>query len=378
MRFFFSLFLSVLYAFSVWYNTVYSATKAGVELHCSFRRPGTIIYTRQQMYVVELFGNFTNVAVVTPNGPATVSFDEIYLAGGDFSRVEIYERGAKVGIIELPLTQSNLVNDVYVNWTITGSYSVRPILTYYRANQSTYNTMVVEEYQNTFGNDSFFNYLDVTFTTQSSNCQVTNMFYVWVFSIYGFLVLIMIVIACLTLLESYESNFFLRWVKKALWWVSSANWYSQIDFCNEMTGEPTDYKDGDPYISMEKERSGTGTELRSFPSGDSSSFLSGDPASFDPCSGVDSFNFKGKYVSIGKKEVHYLDTNKGVRPEVYSMEEPQKNDLRIYLREIMGDPKLVCVNKNLTHHYKIVDVLENLRAGFRLCRRVTERPFIAL
>jgi hypothetical protein len=420
MRFF--LFLSVLYAFSVWYNTVYSATKAGVELHCSFRRPGTIIYTRQQMYVVELFGNFTNAAVLTPNGPATVSFDEIYLAGGDFSRVEIYERGAKVGIIELPLTQSNLVNDVYVNWTITASYSVRPILTFYRANQTTYNTMVVEEYQNTFGNDSFFNYLDVTLTTQSSNCQVTNMFYVLVFAIYGFLVLIMIVIACLTLIECYKSNFFLRWVKKALWWFS-ADWYSQIDFGNEMTGEPTEYQAGDRCISMEKERSGTGTDPRSFPSGDSTSFLSGDstsflsgnptsfdpcsismekersgtgtdprsspsgdstsflsgdPTSFDPCSGVDSFNVKGKYVSIGKKEVHYLDTNKGVPPKPYSMGEPQKNDLRIYLREIMGDPKLVCVNENQKHHYKIVDVLENLSAGFRLCRRKTKGHFIAL
>jgi hypothetical protein len=252
MRFFFFLFLSVLYAFSVGYNTLYSATKAGVELHRSFRRPGTITYTMQQMYVVELFGNFTNAAVGTPNGPARVSFDEIYLAGSDFSRVEIYERGAKVGIIELPLSHSSLVNDVYVNWTIGGYISLRPILTFFRANQTTYNTMVVEEYDNTFGNASFFNYLDVTFTTQSSNCQVTNMFYVLVFSIYGFLVLIMVVIACLALIESYKRNFFLRWVKKALWWVS-ANWYNQIDFCNEMTGEPTYYKDDDRYISMENE-----------------------------------------------------------------------------------------------------------------------------
>jgi hypothetical protein len=109
------------------------------------------------MYVAELFANFTNVAVVTRNGPATVSFDEIYLAGSDFSSVEIYERGAKVGIIEFPLTHSSLVNDVYVNWTIGGYSSLRPILTYYRANQTTYNTMVVEEYHNTFGDASYFN-----------------------------------------------------------------------------------------------------------------------------------------------------------------------------------------------------------------------------
>ncbi len=176
MRFFFFLFISVLFAFSVGYNTLYSAIKAGVELHCSFRRPGTIIYTRQQMYVVEVYGNFINVAVVTPTGPATVSFDKIWLAGYDFSHVEIYDRGVKVGIIEVPLTHSSLVNDVYVNWTIGGYISLRPILTFFRANQTTYNTMVVEEFDNTFGNASFFNYLDVTFTTQSSNCQVTNMF----------------------------------------------------------------------------------------------------------------------------------------------------------------------------------------------------------
>ncbi len=66
------------------------------------------------------------------------------------------------------------------------------------------------------------------------------------------------------------------------------------------------------------------------------------------------------------------------------MEEPQKNDLRIYLREIMGDPKLVCVNENLTHHYKIVEVIKKLSAspsgeeGIRLCKRVTKRHFIAL
>jgi hypothetical protein len=368
MRFFFFLFISVLFAFSVGYTTLYSAIKAGVELHCSFRRPGTIIYTRQQMYVAELFGDFKNVAVVTPTGPGTVSFDEIYLAGSGFSRVEIFARGVKVGIIELPLIHSSLVNDVYINWTIVGYYSVRPIMPYFRANQTTYNTMVVEEYNNTFGNYDYYNYLDVTFTTQSSNCQVTNMFYVLVFSIYAVLVFIMVVIACLTLIESYKRSIFLRWVKKALWWVSSADWYSQIDFCNEMTGEPTDYEDGDPYISMEKERLVTGT--------DHGSFLSG--------SGVDSFNVKGKYVSIDENGVHYLDTNKGVRPVVYPMKEPQTNDLRIYLREIMGDPKLVCVNENLTHHYKIVDVIEKLSAspsgeeGTRLCKRVTKRHFIAL
>jgi hypothetical protein len=197
---------------------------------------------------------------------------------------------------------------------------------------------------------------------------MTNMFYVLVFLIYAFLVLILIVISCLTLIESYKRNIFLRWVKKALWWVSSANWYSQIDFCNEMTGEPTSYKDGDPYISMEKERLVTGT--------DHGSFLSG--------SGVDSFNVKGKYVSIGEIGVQYLDTNKGVRPVVYPMEEPQKNDLRIYLREIMGDPKLVCVNETLTHHFKIVDVIKKLsdspgeKEGIRLCKLVTKGHFIAL
>jgi len=66
------------------------------------------------MYVVELFGTFTNVAAVTPSGPATVSFDEMYLAGS-ISSVAISDKGAKVGIIELPLTCSSLVNDVYVN-----------------------------------------------------------------------------------------------------------------------------------------------------------------------------------------------------------------------------------------------------------------------
>jgi hypothetical protein len=320
------------------------------------------------MYITELFGNFTNVAVVTPTGPGTVSFDKIRLVGYHASHVQIYKRGAKVGIIKLPLIHSSLVNDVYVNWTIAGYYSVRPIMPFFWAEQTTYNTMVVEEYDHTHGNGSYFNYLDVTFSTQSRNCQVTTMFYVLVFSIYAFLVLIMILIACLTLIESYKRNVFLRWVKKALWWVSSADWYSQIDFCNEMTGEPTDYEDGDPYISIEKERLVTGTEHGSFLSG----------------SGVDSFNVKGKYVSIGENGVQYLDTNKGVRPVVYPMEEPQKNDLRIYLREIMGDPKLVCVNENLTHHYKIVEVIKKLSAspsgeeGIRLCKRVTKRHFIAL
>jgi hypothetical protein len=70
MRCFFYLFISVLYAFSMGYNTVYSATKAGVELHCSFRRPGTITNTTQQMYVCQLFGNFTNAAVATQNRSA--------------------------------------------------------------------------------------------------------------------------------------------------------------------------------------------------------------------------------------------------------------------------------------------------------------------
>jgi len=74
-------------------------------------------------------------------------------------------------------------------------------------------------------------------------------------------------------------------------------------------------------------------------------------------SGVDSFNVKGKYVSIGDKEVHYLDTNKGIHPEVYSLVGDQKNDLRVYLREIMGDPKLVRVDKDITHHFKIVEVI---------------------
>jgi hypothetical protein len=322
------------------------------------------------MYVYELFGNFTNVAAVTRNGPATVSFDEMYL-NGSITSVPISDKGAEVGIIELPLNHSSLVNGVYVNWTIEPSISLRRILTYYRANQTIYNTMVVKEYDNTFGDGNYTGSLDVTFTTQSSNCQVTNMFYVLVFSTYGFLVFIMVVIACLTLIESYKSHFFLRWVKKALWWVSSTNWYSQIDFCNEMTGEPTYYKYGDPYISLEKERLVTGTDHVG-----SSSFLSG--------SGVDSFNVKGKYVSIGQNGVQYLDTNKGVHAEVYTMEEPQKNDLRIYLREIMGDPKLVCVNETLTHHYKIIDVIKKLSAspgekeGIRLCKRVTKRDFIAL
>jgi hypothetical protein len=136
-----------------------------------------------------------------------------------------------------------------------------------------------------------------------------------------------------------------------------------------MTGEPTDYEVGDPYISMEKERLVTGTT-------DHGSLLSG--------SGVDSFNVKGKYVSIEGNRVHYLDTNKGIHPVPYSMEEPQRDDLRRYLRQIMGDPKLVCVNETLTHHYKIVDVIEKLSAspsgkeGIRLCKRVTKRHFIAL
>jgi hypothetical protein len=108
----------------------------------SFERSGTITYKKRQMYVCQLFGNFTNVAVVTPNGSATVSFDQIYLAGSAFSQVEILERRANVGIIELPLTYSSFVNDVYVNWTIGGYDSLRPIPTYYRANQTTYNTIV--------------------------------------------------------------------------------------------------------------------------------------------------------------------------------------------------------------------------------------------
>jgi hypothetical protein len=104
------------------------------------------------------------------------------------------------------------VNDVYVNWTIGGHVSLRPIPTYYRANQTTYNTIVVKEFNNTFGNSNYFNYLDVTFTSQSSNCQVTNMFYVLVFKIYAFLVLIMVVIAFLTLFESYKRSIFLTGV----------------------------------------------------------------------------------------------------------------------------------------------------------------------
>jgi hypothetical protein len=110
MRLFFYLVISALYAFSVGYNTVYNATKAGIELHCLFRRSGTITHKKQQMYVSQLFGNFTNVAVVTPNGSATVSFDGIYLAGSAFSQVEILERRANVGIIELPVTYSSLIN----------------------------------------------------------------------------------------------------------------------------------------------------------------------------------------------------------------------------------------------------------------------------
>jgi hypothetical protein len=187
---------------------------------------------------------------------------------------------------------------------------------------------------------------------------------VLVFSIYAFLVLIMVVIACLTLIESYKRNFFLRWVKKTLWWVS-ANWYNQIDFCNEMTGEPTYYKDDDRYISMENGGAVNGTDRV---------FLSG--------SGVDSFNVKGKYVSIGDKEVHYLDTNKGIHPEVYSLEGDQMNDLRVYLREIMGDPTLVCVDQDITHHFKIVEVIKQLRdrqkEGIRLCKRFIKGHFVAL
>ncbi len=177
----------------------------------------------------------------------------------------------------------------------------------------------------------------------------------------------MVVIAFLTLFESYKRSIFLRRVKPALGRFS-AEWSSQIDFCNEMTGEPTYYQDGDRYISMEKEGSVTGTD---------SVFLSG--------SGVDSFNVKGKYVSIREDEVHYLDTNKGIHTEVYPMKEPQKNDLRCYLREIMGDPKMVCVNENLTHHYKIVDVIKKRsvpspdgKEGIRLCIKSCKSGFIAL
>jgi hypothetical protein len=138
-----------------------------------------------------------------------------------------------------------------------------------------------------------------------------------------------------------------------------------------MTGEPAYYEDGDRYISIEKEGSVTGID---------SVFLSG--------FGVDSINVKGKYVSIGENEVHYLDMNKGIRPEVYQMEEPQKNDLRRYLREIMGDPKMVGVNENLTHHRIIIDVIKKLSAspsgkeGIRLCiklsKGVGKDRFIAL
>jgi hypothetical protein len=40
------------------------------------------------------------------------------------------------------------------------------------------------------------------------------------------------------------------------------------------------------------------------------------------------------------------------------MEEPQKNDLRRYVREIMGDSKMVGGNENLTHHRIIIDVIK--------------------
>jgi hypothetical protein len=57
------------------------------------------------MYVCQLFGNFTNAAVVTPNGSAaTVSFDQMYLNGSAISEVEILEQGANVRVIKLPLT----------------------------------------------------------------------------------------------------------------------------------------------------------------------------------------------------------------------------------------------------------------------------------
>ncbi len=99
-------------------------------------------------------------------------------------------------------------------------------------------------------------------------------------------------------------------------------------------------------------------------------------------SGVDSFNVKGKYVSIGKTEVHYLDTNKGIHAEVYTLGEDQKTDLRRYLSLIMGDPKLVCVDKDKTHHSKIVEVIKQLEErrgeGIRLYKRVTKGDFIAL
>jgi hypothetical protein len=179
----------------------------------------------------------------------------------------------------------------------------------------------------------------------------------------------MVVIACLTLIESYKRNFFLRWVKKALWCVS-ANWYSQIDFSNEMTGEPTYYKDKDKYISLKNEGAVNSEDIV---------LLSG--------SFVDSLNVKGKYVSIGEDGVHYLDTNKSIQPEFFRMEENQKTDLRRYLREIIGDPKLVCVDEDITHHIKIVDVIRKLSAspsgdrqgeGIRLCKRVIEGHFIAL
>jgi CTP-dependent riboflavin kinase len=109
-------------------------------------------------------------------------------------------------------------------------------------------------------------------------------------------------------------------------------------------------------------------------------FTRTDPDSFLSGSGVDSFNVEGKFVSIGENGVQYLDTNKGVHPEVFNMEEPQKNDLRIYLREITGNPKLVCVNERRTHHYKIVDVIRRLsgKEAIRLRKRVTEGHFIAL
>ncbi|CAM6013329.1 unnamed protein product [Sphagnum balticum] len=352
-----------MYAFTLGSNTVYSITKAGVEWHCSYRRPGTITYTRQQMYVCQLFGNFTNAAVVTRNGSAaTVSFDQMYLNGSAISEVEILQQGANVCVIKLPLTYSSLVNDVYVNWTIGGYNSLRPIQTYYRANQTTYNTIVVEEFNDTFGNSSYFNYLDVTFTTQASNCQVTNMFYVLLFSIYAFLVLIMVVIAFLTLFE-YKRSIFLRGVKSALWWVS-ADWSSKIDFCNEITGEPTYYQDGDRYISMEKEGSVTGTD---------SVFLSG--SVLIPLTSKASMSAFGKMMKciICTRTKVSVQCIVWTRTKVYPLKEPQKNDLRCYLREIMGDPKMVCVNENLTHHYKIVDVIKKLSAspdgkeGIRLC-----------
>jgi len=92
--------------------------------------------------------------------------------------------------------------------------------------------------------------------------------------------------------------------------------------------------------------------------------------------------------ALGENEVHYLDTNKGIHPEVSPMEEPQKNDLRRYLHEMMGDPKMVCVNENLTHHCKIVDVIKKLSASpsgkegirlcIKLCKGVAKDRFIAL